>query len=124
MFEQFVTTYGLEILALLLCAMAGTLGLWLKKTVKPFLNDETKVTIARLTVQYVEQVWKTIHGPEKLSKALEVASVLLKKKGIDFDAEEMTIMIEAAVAEFNEAFRKPVESENADSTYRVPETVE
>lgn len=124
MFEQFVTTYGLEILALLLFAMAGTLGLWLKKTVKPILDDGTKADIARLTVQYVEQVWKTIHGPEKLAKALEVASVLLKKKGIDFDAEEMTVMIEAAVAEFNEAFRKPVESENAGSTYRVPETVE
>ena len=64
----------------------------------------------------MEQVWKNLHGPEKLRKALETAQVLLSKKGIDFDAEEMEILIEAAVAEFNEAFRKPLDSENADAS--------
>ncbi|MCI7808170.1 phage holin family protein, partial [bacterium] len=58
--------------------------------------------------QFVEQVWYTLHGPEKLAKALETAEVLLKKKGIDFDSDEMKILIEAAVAEFNEAFKKPL----------------
>ena len=41
---------------------------------------------------------------------------MLAKKGIEFDAEEIEIMIEAAVAEFNEAFRKPLDSENANAS--------
>jgi hypothetical protein len=54
----------------------------------------------------VEQVWKDIHGEEKLQRALEAAEILLRKKGIPFDADEMMILIEAAVAEFNGVFHK------------------
>ena len=37
----------------------------------------------------------------------------------------MMVLIEAAVAEFNEAFRKPMLDEgSASGTYRVPETAE
>ena len=61
----------------------------------------------------------------QLSKALEVAEALLKKKGIDFDAEEMQILIEAAVAEFNEAFKKPLTEEStADAVRRVEAATE
>lgn len=64
---------------------------------------------------------KTIHGADKLSKALEVAEALLKKKGIDFDAEEMQILIEAAVAEFNKTFKSTplTEESTADAARRV-----
>ena len=54
----------------------------------------------------MEQVWKDIHGADKLRKALETAEALLKKKGIPFDADEMMVMIEAAVQEMNEVFQK------------------
>ena len=57
----------------------------------------------------------------KLSKALEVAEALLKKKGIDFDAEEMQILIEAAVAEFNKTFKSTplTEESSANAARRV-----
>ena len=74
------------------------------------LTDESKRAVACVAMQQaVEQVWTTIHGTDKLNKALETAEALLKK-GIDFDADEMEVLIEAAVAEFNEAFKKPQES--------------
>ena len=45
---------------------------------------------------------------------------MLKKKGISFDAEEMEVLIEAALAEFNDAFRKPIsDGATADATRRV-----
>lgn len=122
MIEYFVYCYGNQFIGLILCAIFGCLGYAAKKIYQTYVNDATKRSVAKVVVQFVEQVWKTIHGPEKLSKALEAAEALLKKKGINFDAEEMEILIEAAVAEFNEAFKKPVDSENADGTYRVPET--
>ena len=44
-----------------------------------YINDDTKRAIARVAVQFVEQVWHTLHGADKLAKALETAEALLKK---------------------------------------------
>lgn len=104
MFEYFITNYGTQLLSLLMCTLFGVLGYGAKQICKAWLDDNTKRSVARVAAQFVEQVWKEIHGPEKLQKALETAQELLAKKGIDFDAEEMTVLIEAAVAEFNTAF--------------------
>ena len=120
MFEYFIYHYGTQIIAAILCAIFGCLGYAIKKLAVKYINDDTKRAIARVAVQFVEQVWNTLHGADKLAKALETAEALLKKKGIDFDAEEMQILIEAAVAEFNEAFKKPLTAEStADAMRRV-----
>lgn len=124
MFEYFIYCYGNQILTAILCAIFGCLGYAAKKIYQNHINDATKQTIAKVAAQFVEQAWKTIHGDDKLNKALETAEALLKRKGIDFDADEMKVLIVAAVAEFNEAFKRPVDSENASGTYRVPETAE
>ena len=123
MFEYFVYCYGDQFVGLILCAIFGCLGYAVKRLYAAYVNDDAKRAVAKAAAAFVEQVWKDIHGTEKLRKALETAEILLKKKHIPFDAEEMEVLIEAAVAEFNEAFRKPIESEIADGTYRVPETV-
>lgn len=117
MLEYFIYHYGTLLLGAILCAIFGTLGRACKNLYETHINDDTKKTIARTVVNFVEQVWKNLHGAEKLQKALETAQILLAKKGIDFDAEEMEILIEAAVAEFNEALRKPLDDANA-AAYR------
>lgn len=122
MFEYFIYCYGNQILTAILCAIAGCIGYAANKIYKDHINDDTKRAIAKVVVQFVEQVWKELHGADKLAKALETAQELLAKKGIDFDAEEMEVLIEAAVAEFNEAFKKPLLAEDTSGgTYRVPE---
>ena len=123
MFEYFIYNYGMELIGLLLAAILGCLGKAIGNIYREHVNDDTKRAIARACAAFVEQAWKTLHGVDKLQKALETAQELLAKKGIDFDADEMMVYIEAAVAEFNEAFRKPVEDVNAAGTYRVPEDV-
>ena len=107
MILEIIKEYGMEILGAILTGIAGALGLAIKNLAAKYLNDITKRGIARDAAAFVEQVWKTIHGPDKLKKALEVAEKLLQKKGVPFDAEEMEILIEAAVAEFNDAFNAP-----------------
>ena len=131
MFEYYVYSYGMHIVGLLLVAIAGCIGLtfrnWISKWVNAEtdrLDAETKAKVAKTVVAFVEQVWKDLHGQDKLLKALEKARELLGKKGITFDADEMMVLIEAAVAEFNEVFKKPIEGENASGSYRVPETAE
>ena len=122
-FEYFVYNFGIELIGLLMVTIAGCLGLAVRKCLNKWvkaqtdmLDEETKRTIARTAAAFVEQVWKTIHGADKLRKALEVAQEMLAKKGIPFDADEMMVLIEAAVAEFNDAFRKPLDSENANAS--------
>ena len=104
--EYFIFSYGIEILSLILASIFGCLGYAAKKVYQNHINDETKRSIAKAVVQFVEQAWKTLHGPDKLQKALETAEAMLAKKGIKFDADEMVVLIEAALAEFNEAFNK------------------
>ena len=104
--EYFIWSYGIEIISLILCSLFGCLGYAAKKIYQNHINDDTKRTIAKEVVQFVEQVYKGIHGEDKLNAALERAAELLAEKGIKFSAVEMETLIEAAVAEFNEAFHK------------------
>lgn len=111
MFEYIMYCYGDQIMATILCAIFGSVGYAVKRLYTNYVNDETKRAVARAVVQFVEQAWKALHGTDKLQKALETAETLLNKKGIPFDADEMEVLIEAAVAEFNEAFKKPAKAE-------------
>ena len=124
MFEYFISVYGPQILGVILCAIFGCLGYVAKQIASRYLADDTKQAVARVAVQFVEQVWATLHGADKLSKALETAEALLKKKGIDFDADEMEVLIEAAVAEFNDAFKKPLTDASSSDAVRRVETAE
>ena len=111
-FEYFIYTYGPTLALTILAAIFGTLGYTAKRLYTRYINTKEK--------ESVEQVWKDIHGYEKMAKALETASALLKKKNIDYDAAEMRVLIEAAVAEFNDAFHQPLtDAASADATRRV-----
>ena len=106
MLDYMLWSYGGEIAVLAVTVVFGCLGWAAKKIYKNLVTDQQKEAIAKTAAKCVEQVWKTIHGPEKLKQALVYAEIMLEKKGIPFDAEEMEILIEAAVAEFNKAFEK------------------
>lgn len=104
MLEFIINTYGSQIALAAIAGIFGYLGMVAKRLATKYLNTETKRKVAKIVAQAVEQAWKALHGPDKLSKALELAATLLAKEGIKFDAAEMAILIEAAVAEFNDAF--------------------
>ena len=111
MFAEFINTYGLQILYAIITAIAGYIGIVVKNLVTKYINDKTKQSVAKSAVQFVEQVYKDMHGEDKLKAALAAASEMLAEKGITVTDLEMRVLIEAAVAEFNEAFKKPVEGE-------------
>ena len=106
MFAEFINNYGLQLLYMAITAIAGYIGIVIKNLVTNFLNDKKKLTVAKTAVQYVEQVYKDLHGEEKLKKALKAASDMLAEKNITITELEMRVLIEAAVAEFNNAFKK------------------
>ena len=110
MFEQFISEYGATILYTILTAIAGYVGIAVKNLYQKYVNSKTKQDIVKTVVLGVEQIYKELHGEEKLSMALDAASEMLEEKGISFTAFELRMLIEAAVGEFNKAFN----SGNAD----------
>ena len=106
MFAQFVSEYGTTILYAILTAIAGWLGVVVKGLYTKYINDKTKQAVCRTVVQGVEQIYKDLHGEEKLAKALEAAADMLAEKSIHVSDLEIRMLIEAAVAEFNDAFHK------------------
>lgn len=105
-FETFITTYGEAILYALLTALAGFLGTQLKRVYEKYINDKTKKAVVETCVKAVEQLYKDLHGEEKLEKAKDNILAMLEEKGLTISELEMDLLIEACVAEFNIKFKK------------------
>lgn len=106
MFAEFINQYGMEILYAIITTIAGYIGIVVKDLCTKYINDKRKAVVAKTAVQFVEQVYKDLHGEEKLNQALSAASEMLAEKGIKATDLEMRVLIEAAVCEFNNAFNK------------------
>lgn len=105
---NFLNEYGL--LSAIITAAAAALGKLLKtvydRTLGARLKDKTKREVAAQVVKFVEQVYKDLHGEEKLEKAIEAAAEMLNEKGITISELELRVLLESALAELNGAFNK------------------
>lgn len=107
MILEIINLYGVEIIGTLLVALAGIFGMVMKRLAEKVLDTPVKMQLARIAVQFVEQTYKYLHGDDKLSAAIIALEGLLTDRKISASADEMRILIEAAVAEFNKVFEKP-----------------
>lgn len=85
-------------------ALAGYVAVSIKNKLDEKLNTDTKRTIAKQTVQYVQQVYQTLNGPEKLDKAINTFVELLNEKGIKATEVETRVLIESAVKSFKDSW--------------------
>ena len=106
MFAEFVNQYGMQLLYAIITGIAGYVGIVIKNLCTKYINDKTKAVVAKNAVQFVEQVYKDLHGEEKLNEALRAAAEMLNDKGITVSDLELRVLVEAAVSEFNDAFKK------------------
>lgn len=117
MINEFIAEYGSTILYTIVTAIFGFLGMAVKRIVEKCINGKIKTDTARKTVLMVEQMFKDLHGEEKLEKARMYIVDALQEKGISISELELRMLIEAAIAEFNGAFNKdePMpEEDNSD----------
>ena len=94
---EILQNYLLEILAAIIAAVASFIGIRIKNAYTKYVDTQTKKEIVKDTVNYVEQIYKDIHGAEKLEKAKEKALEWLNEKGIKISDTELEILIESAV---------------------------
>nr|DAW28795.1 MAG TPA: holin [Caudoviricetes sp.] len=102
--NEIITTYGLEIVKAIVVAIFGYVGIVLKNLAAKYVTSETIKKVVQTTVAYVEQVYKDIHGDDKLAVALRTASEILANKGIAVTDTELRATIEAAVEELNRQY--------------------
>ena len=98
--------YILEIIVAILTGVASFIGLKLKGVYEKYANTKIKQDIVKSTVKYIEQVYKDIHGAEKLEKAKEKALEWLNQEGINVSDTELEILIEASVNSFNNGLKE------------------
>lgn len=103
---NFISMYGSTILYTLIIALIGYFAKIVKKYLDKWLNTQEEKEIAKSVVLMVEQVYKNVHGEEKLNLALENLSSILAAKGITMSDLEMRVLVQAAVGEFNKVFEK------------------
>ena len=117
---NFLNEYG--ILSMVITAVVGAvgtaLGLFFKRLYTNTIGDKIKLDtvkeIAKIVVKFVEQVYKDIHGEEKMDEALKAFAEMLNNKGITISELEMRVYLESALAEFNEAFNKEINKETSE----------
>lgn len=93
--------YIIEIIMGIITAVLSFVGIKIKEAYTKYADTKVKKEIVKSTVEYVEQVFKDIHGEEKLEKAKEKALEWLKEKKIKISNTELEVLIESAVNSFN-----------------------
>lgn len=106
--KNFISENGVEILGAIITAIAGYIGVVLKNLYTKYINDKTKQSVVKTCVQAIEQLYKDLHGEEKLNKVIESATDMLDEKGISITDLELRMLIESAVGEFNDNFNKDI----------------
>ena len=80
-----------------LTGLIGTLAIKGRAKANEQINTEIKKQIVCDTVHYVQQVFETLDGKEKLEKAKEAAKEWLVQKGIEVPEIELKILIESCI---------------------------
>lgn len=102
MIQEFINLYGAEIIGALLSGVAGYVALQIKALYKRYADTQIKKDVISTCVKAVEQLYTDIHGDEKKFQAILYANKLLADKGINISEQELGLLIEAAVKEFNQ----------------------
>lgn len=109
--------YIYQIILTVILLFAAFLGTQVRNLYRKYVNTEIKQAVCKTAVLFVEQVYKDIHGPDKLAAAMARASDILKEYGIEISNVELTAMLEAAVREFINSFEN---GDGARGKHEVP----
>lgn len=102
---ELIQPYLLEIIVAFLGTLATYIGTRIKNIYEEKVNTETKKNVVKTCVNAVEQLYKDLHGEEKLNKAKENIVAMLNEKGITITDLELDMMIEEVVNGFNQGLK-------------------
>lgn len=112
---DFLKEYGFTIMYTIITAIAAFIGSKIKSIYQEKVNEKIKKDVVETCVKAVEQLYRDLHGAEKLEKAKASIISILDEKGIAISEIEMDMLIEAVVAEFNFMDLKILNSKTSDN---------
>ena len=98
---RYILAFAPDIIQMVVAVIFGCLGIAVKQLTKRYLDNDTKRTIVKDIVQAVEQIYTDLHGQDKFNAAAEAFRQELDWYGITITEQEMQVLIESAVNEFN-----------------------
>ena len=113
-FREQICKAALELVTAAVLALFGWLGVQARNLYTRYVNTDIKRSVVWDTVQYIEQVYKSIHGKDKLYKAMEKAEKILQEKGIPITELELRTLIESAVKTMNDNFANHDDNPNEE----------
>ena len=102
--KTMIVKYGLEIILAILGFVLTVVATKIQRKNAQKQNGDIANESAKNVVLAVEQMYKDLHGSEKLEKALGMLTESLSAKGIKLNASEIRVLIESAVGQFNKVF--------------------
>lgn len=107
--KNYLAENGVEIIGVIVTAFCGFIGVLAKKLYNKIVDEKNGKIVEKVVsycVQAVEQIYKDLHGEDKLNKVIESATAILNTKGITVTDLELRMLIESAVGSFNDNFNK------------------
>ena len=96
MFGNFVSNYGMELIAAVLTFIGSMLGLAIRAILKDWATDKKKKDVVKTVISAVQQIYSDLDGQSKYEKAVESITEMLNEKGISATELEIQMMIEDA----------------------------
>lgn len=115
MFATYISTYGVELLHLMLNGVIAFVAAWVGKILKAFINDEVKRRVAKTCCKAVEQMYKDLNGEDKYNMACEFIEEMLAEKNITISALEIKMLIEEVCADFVKAVMEEYNEEDLEN---------
>lgn len=101
----------ISFLGTVVTCLFGYLGYKAKETYNRYVDNQVKKDVVNSTVNYVEQIYKDIHGEDKLNKAKEKVVEILTEQGIKITEADLEMLIESAVYGLNKGWIEIAETE-------------
>ena len=79
--KEFIATYGSTIIYAVLTALAGFLGMQLKKLYEKYVNDKTKEAVVRTCVKAAEQLTTTWTAPRSCARRRRASGRCWRRRG-------------------------------------------
>lgn len=96
MFGNFISNYGMELIAAILTFVGSMIGLAIKAILKDWATDKKKKDVVKTVIGAVQQIYSDLDGAEKYEKAVENITEMLNEKGISATELEIQMLIEDA----------------------------
>lgn len=97
---EFMNQYGVSLIHSVAVAILSYASIEIKKIYKKYTDDKTKKDVIKMVCHAVNQLYPNLTGEEKLDKAIQNSSQILKEKGIIISDLELRMYIEYTVNYF------------------------